>query len=193
MRAFRWHGAEFFARWQFDAQTSDVRKRGSEAQAAGHAEQALVMGPQGGASGQADGSEKVSVDIAYAQCEEGIVKNETENLFLSRNACLRKVLEVSEHYIALVQMAQCDFTNDEGMSQHCSLIEQGREDVIALTQMIHPDRSVDQDHAGCGRRRGGTVSFGSLPPNRANRRALSRSIRALSASRTRADFSVRPV
>jgi hypothetical protein len=59
--------------------------------------------------------------------------------------------------------------------------------------VIDPNRRIDQDHAEPGRRRGIGFKSGSVPPRSANRRALSRSISALSASRTSADFSLIPV
>src|SRR3982074_3452536 len=59
--------------------------------------------------------------------------------------------------------------------------------------MVDPDGRIDQDHVELDRRRGGALRQRSLPPRRANRRALSRSMRALSASRTRLDFSFKPV
>src|SRR5258708_7396424 len=59
--------------------------------------------------------------------------------------------------------------------------------------MIDPDGRIGQDHVELDRRRGGAFRPGSLPPRRANRRALSRSMRALSASRTKLDFSFKPV
>ena len=50
-----------------------------------------------------------------------------------------------------------------------------------------------RDQAGWERRRGTGLTRGSLPPRRASRRALSRSIRALRPSRISAVRSVRPV
>jgi hypothetical protein len=58
---------------------------------------------------------------------------------------------------------------------------------------------VDQRHdrpmrvSPSRRRRGGAFNFRSVPPNRASRRALSRSTSAFKASRTSEDFSLMPV
>src|SRR5437016_5171925 len=57
--------------------------------------------------------------------------------------------------------------------------------------MIDPDRCIDQDHLN--RRRGGALRLGWVPPIRASRRALSRWIKAFSASLISADFSRTPV
>ena len=58
--------------------------------------------------------------------------------------------------------------------------------------MINPNRTIDEDHRPTARLRGIARNAGSLPPSRANRRALSRSISARNASRGKAGFSVRP-
>lgn len=54
-------------------------------------------------------------------------------------------------------------------------------------------RTIYQDHAALVRRRGAGLSFFSLPPRAANRRALSRVINASNPRRTRAVFSFTPV
>jgi hypothetical protein len=59
-------------------------------------------------------------------------------------------------------------------------------------QVIDPHRGVNRNHAD-GLRRATGFKSGSEPPSAARRRALSRSINARSASRTSADFSLRPV
>jgi len=75
--------------------------------------------------------------------------------------------------------------------QHPSGTEEIDKRRVPAAQMIYPNRRINQDHAGRDRRRGGAFSAPSLPPSRAKRRALSRSISALSASRTKLDFSVK--
>jgi hypothetical protein len=64
---------------------------------------------------------------------------------------------------------------------------------IAVAEVVDPNRGVDEDHWLAARRRGIGVSAGSVPPRRARRRALSRSIRALRPSRTSNVFSFTPV
>src|SRR5579859_393034 len=79
------------------------------------------------------------------------------------------------------------------MNCDAALIEQDLKLSVTLTKVVDPNRSIDQDHCGGVCRRGVWTSCGSDPPSRASRRALSRWINALRASRTRADFSLRPV
>src|SRR5579864_1697769 len=65
--------------------------------------------------------------------------------------------------------------------------------LVARAEMIDPDRRVGEDQCFPGRRRGMVFNLGMEPPRAAKRRALSRSIRALRASRINAVFSFVPV
>ncbi len=90
-------------------------------------------------------------------------------------------------------MTERNFANYEGMDQDLFCIEQLDKSFVAGAQMTDPHRGVDQNHFRAARLRRGATRPGSLPPSRANRRAASLSINALSASRTKADFSFSPV
>ena len=79
----------------------------------------------------------------------------------------------------LAHLSQGKFANDEGMRQHATGRRAALRAIIAAPQMIDPNRGVDQNQARAGRRRGAGSISGSLPPSRASRRALSRSISAL--------------
>jgi hypothetical protein len=95
----------------------------------------------------------------------------------------------SEDIVALPEIAKCHFTYNERVHQDLSAIEKLRQFSLTSAQVIDPNRCVDQNHLDAGRRRGTAFSFGSVPASLANRRALSRSISAFNASRTRVDFS----
>jgi hypothetical protein len=77
--------------------------------------------------------------------------------------------------------------------QNSVAAEQSDQMRFAPVQMVDPNREIDQDHAGsvCLRRTGSNC--GSLPPNLASCRALSRSTSALNPSRTNAVFSFGPL
>src|SRR5437899_8849816 len=64
---------------------------------------------------------------------------------------------------------------------------------VAGAEMIDPDRRVGEDQCFPGLRRGMFFNLGMEAPRAAKRRALSRSIRALRASRINAVFSSTPV
>src|SRR3989442_14432043 len=64
----------------------------------------------------------------------------------------------------------------------------------SLQDLVHPDGSVEQDHAAePGRRRRSDFSLGSLAPSLAKRRALSRAIKASRPQRTSAVLFATPV
>src|SRR3981081_1886396 len=66
---------------------------------------------------------------------------------------------------------------------------------VSRTKVVNPNRGVRENQFVfvLGLRRGMFLNFGMVPSRDANRRALSRSMRALSASRSSAVFSATPV
>jgi hypothetical protein len=135
----------------------------------------------------------VSIDVTDPQTGKRMAVNETERFVVARCGRLRKIQQRIDNNLPLAQRAERDFTDDVRMRQHFAPLEELAEDYIARTKMIDPDRRIDQDHLADGRRRGTSLSRGSLPPSRASRRALSRSINAINASRMSAVLSRKPV
>jgi hypothetical protein len=64
---------------------------------------------------------------------------------------------------------------------------------VPFAKVIDPYRRIGKNHFAFGLRRGMEAMPGDAPPSSANLRAASRSIKAFSASRTRALFSTKPV
>src|SRR3977135_2075971 len=85
-------------------------------------------------------------------------------------------------------MTERHLANHERMDKYAAIIEPRLQRLVLAPQMIDPNRGIRQDHLP-KRRRGGAFSRGEVPPNRARRRPLSRSIKALSARLIRVDFS----
>jgi hypothetical protein len=135
----------------------------------------------------------MDVDIADTEPCQFLPFDEMQDFLICRDTCPGQVFQGGQNDPVLPQMAKCQLSDNEGVQQDMAGFKQFRDRLIACPQMIHPDRCIEQDQAGSGRRREAIASSGSVPPNRASRRALSRSISALSASRTTAVFSVRPV
>src|SRR5208283_5835707 len=84
------------------------------------------------------------------------------------------------------------------MDHNLPLVELHAHLVVPRTEMVNPNRRICENQ--CGRafvlpslRRGIFFNLGIVPPRDANLRALSRSMRALRASRTNAVFSTTPV
>src|ERR1700680_1520556 len=135
----------------------------------------------------------MGIDIADAAPEQRFAIDEMHHLLVRSDGRLRQFVHGAKDDIGLPQIAEGELAQNIRMPENLAAVEQPTQRVIAGPQMVDPDRSVDQDHLARNRRRGAAARSGSLPPSRARRRALSRSISALSASRTRADFSRRPV
>jgi len=122
-----------------------------------------------------------------------VTVNEGMNLVIVRDESWWQSAKRFKDEISLPKAAQRQLPNNERMGKNLPLAEWSAKGGIIVTKIIDPDGSIDQDHAGSGRRRGAASLWGSVPPRRARRTALSRSIRALRASRTSDDFSVKPV
>jgi hypothetical protein len=74
------------------------------------------------------------------------------------------------------------------------LLEQKGKGIVTFAEMIDPNRGVDKYHfPDRSRLRRTEDRRGSVPPSLANRRALSRAIRASRPMRTNAVFSFTPV
>src|ERR1700693_5230035 len=100
--------------------------------------------------------------------------------------------ERTQNLTTFRQMTKRDFTDNERVAQNLFCKKQFDKCFVARPQMIDPYRCIDQNHF-CVRLRRGIARSGALSPSRAKPRAASRSTSAFSASRTRADFSFRPV
>ena len=135
----------------------------------------------------------MDIDISDAEFGQSLPLDEFEDLIVGRGTGLGQVSQGSKNDPPRMQITQREFADDKWMCQDLPGVEEGCELPIARAQMLYPDRRIGQDHERAGRRRGGAFSLGSVPARRANRRALSRSMSALSASRTRLDFSFTPV
>jgi hypothetical protein len=80
-----------------------------------------------------------------------------------------------------------------GMDHDAPLLKMLAHFFVSRAQVVDPNRGVGENQFRLILRRGIFFNSGIVPPKEANLRALSRSIRALSASRTNAVFSSTPV
>ena len=94
---------------------------------------------------------------------------------------------------ASVYQTQGKFRNDERMDHNVPLVKMLAQFSVSGTEMVDPNRRIGENQFGRTRRRGIFFNCGIVPPRDANLRALSRSMRALRASRTNAVFSATPV
>ena len=139
------------------------------------------------------GGQEVGIDIPDAAPEQPLTIDELQHFSVRGAVRLRQPPQHAQNLRTPPQIAERELTQHERVPEHLAVAQQRREYRAGRPQVIDPDRRVDEDHAGFGRRRGILFRSGSLPPSRANRRAASRSTNALSASRMSADFSRIPV
>src|SRR2546425_550321 len=88
---------------------------------------------------------------------------------------------------------QCKFRNDERMEHNVPVVKMPAQFSVSGTEMVDPNRRICENQFGRTLRRGTFFNCGIVPPRDANLRALSRSMRALRASRISAVFSATPV
>src|SRR6266436_3766906 len=135
----------------------------------------------------------MGIDIADAAAVKRFAIDELEHFQVRGAGRLRHPPQYPQNVVTLSQIAERKLAQHERMPEHPAVFEQRVEYRAGRPEMLDPDRRIDEDHPRFVRRRGISARSGSLPPRRASRRAASRSINALSASRTRADFSRMPV
>ena len=154
--------------------------------------QPFIPGEQRSPRGQPNRRQKVDINIAEAAAEQGFPLNEIQHFAVPRDDCPRQAAQGVQNHLPLAEAPGCQAADDKGMDQDPAIVEHIGQDRIAMPEAIDPDRGIEQNQArsDCPGHRG---KSGSLPPRRARRRALSRWINALSASRTKADFSCKPV
>jgi hypothetical protein len=104
------------------------------------------------------------------------------------------LLEQLENQCAIRQAATGNLTDHKRMHDHTAMLEQlGKQNIISA-KVIHPHRGVDEDQVVLlWRLRGAALSCGWLPPSRASRLALSRSISALRLSCNKVERSRGPI
>jgi predicted nucleic acid-binding protein len=149
----------------------------SETQLGRYRSQAPIVRPQFAVPGQQRGRQQVGIDIADAAPEQRMTIDQAEHFLVLGNDRLRQVAQVAEKGIPRSQIAEREFADHKRVSEDLASVEERRELLIACVQMLDPDRCIDQDHSGFGRRRGIGLRSGWLPPRRASRRAASRSTR----------------
>src|SRR5229473_3606292 len=106
---------------------------------------------------------------------------------------LRQRIQQSKRFRAFSQRSQGKLRNNERMDHNFPSGKMFAHLLVIRTKVVDPNRSIGQNQFDLTRRRGMAFNFGIVPPRDANLRALSRSIRALRASRTNAVFSSTPV
>ena len=121
----------------------------------GSISQALVTRPELRARCEQRPCQQMRIDVANATSEQPMILYEGMNFFIAGDESRGQSTKRLENDVSLPKAAQCQLPNYEGMGKNLPPVEQLGKGRIVMSKMIDPDRSVDQDHAGSGRRRGG--------------------------------------
>ncbi len=134
----------------------------------------FVSGPQPRIARQGSRGKQMDIDKADTTAHQRALLDESSRLCIGCDHGRRERVEQAEYLAARIELAAGEFSKHHRMRAHVVRLKPITQMVIAIAEIIDPDRRIDQYHAGSKRRRGGTSSCGSDPPRRASRRALSR-------------------
>lgn len=152
-----------------------------------------VTRPQRRSEDQRDRGQQVHVDEANPLAVKTVAPDERQRFVVIRDRGGRKVLKQFQNFLAVGQVSAGNFTDDQRMHDDNAALEKIDQLRIAAAQVVDPHRCVNQDQDPVSERlRGETFRLGCVPPRRASRLALSRSISAFKPSRTIADRSKGP-
>src|SRR5208283_1779874 len=135
----------------------------------------------------------MGVDQAEAQAVQTASFNHEPHFRQLRHSHLRQGVQQRQRFRALPQRSKGKFRNDKRMDHNVPLMKMPAHFLIFRPKVINPDRRIRENQFDRSLRRGTAFNLGIVPPRDANLRALSRSMRALRASRTNAVFSTTPV
>jgi hypothetical protein len=162
------------------------------AEAFGDVAQLLISCPHERGRMDQDSGKEVCVDYTDSKTVQAASLDERANFIQLRHSHLWQEIEQCEGAATVAQRSQRKFRNDQWMDHNPAMTEMLPHLFDSGTQMINPNGRIGENQSFT-LRRGTCLRSGMLLPRDANRRALSRSIRALRASRSRAVFSATPV
>src|ERR1700722_14340043 len=137
----------------------------------------------------------MGVDPGDSFSEQPVLLQEAENLFVVGGDRERQPVKIAQNLGSGSKVATRNLADHEWMHQYVPVLECLAQSRAFLTEVIYPDRGVNQDHraARCARWRGAASKSGCVPPKAANLRPISRAISASRPARMRAVFSLIPV
>lgn len=102
----------------------------------------------------------MNIDITDAEAMKLMPVYEVQDFRRRGKWRLRQILQGIQYSSARTQISQSKLTDHERMRQNFSRIEKAFEHRVFHPQMVNPNRSIDEDHARLGRRRGGATRSG---------------------------------
>ncbi len=85
----------------------------------------------------------MSVDPAYSPAMKMVLIDHCKHFGIARQARLQAKGQLAHHLLPVSQIAQCDLTKGERMHQGIVSPQCDRERRFGLTQMVYPDRRID--------------------------------------------------
>jgi hypothetical protein len=116
-----------------------LRSIESQAQVAGHAQEAPVASPQRGADCQSHSGEQMYIDVSNTPPEQLVAIYEMQDLSICGNNRRREILQGSQYDFSLAQISQSKFTYDERMDKHLSAVEEFDQRFVNCPEMIDPN------------------------------------------------------
>ena len=136
----------------------------------------------------------MSINIPNALAMQGMALDEPQNFVALGHRSGRQILEQFQDRHAVVQTSTSNLANHKWMHDDDRPFQQVDKPGITTAKVINPHRRVDQNQTGLAwRLRGAAFNLGCVPPSRARRLALSRSMSAFKPSLTMAVRSIGPV
>ncbi len=140
------------------------------------------------------GSEQVRIDPADTSATELPALNQSQDLVVLGDREMWERAQQTHDLCTVAQGAERKLADHEWVSQHITSVEALGQEITPLSQVVDPDRRVDERHAAPDDRlRRADRRPRSLPPRAASLLALSRVMSASRPIRTRAVFWVMPV
>jgi hypothetical protein len=135
----------------------------------------------------------MNIDIPNALAMQDVVLDEPQNFVVLGRRRGGQIPEQFEDRFPVVQTSAGKLAKHKRVHDDDRSFEQVDKPWVATAKMIDPHGRVDQNQAGLPwRLRGAAFNVGCVPPNRARRLALSRSMSAFNPSLTTAVRSIGP-
>lgn len=135
----------------------------------------------------------MNIDIPDALAMQDVTLDEPKYFVALGHRCGRQILEHLEDRLAVMQTSAGDLTNHIRIYDDGRSFQQVDKSRVATPKVIDPNGRVGHNQTGRFKRlRGAAFNVGCVPPSRAGRLALSRSMRAFDPSLTMPVRSIGP-
>lgn len=92
----------------------------------------------------------MSIDITDTPAHRTVPFDEEQYLVIGGDRNSRKILQQGQNRFAVLQIATGQFADDKRVRQRPAGVQQFDQRRLTGAQVVNPDRTIDQDHAGSG-------------------------------------------